>query len=236
MPSADLSSSDGIDLGTAVNFVILSKTGITNVPDSVITGNIGVSPIAASSMTGFGLIMDSSNEFSRSTEVTGNVYASDYAAPTGDKLTVAVYDMEVAYNDAAGRPTTGPDYINIGAGEIGGLILGPGVYTFDILVHISAGDLTFNGTSEDLFIIQTSKSVMQAGDINVVLTGGAISENIFWVTAEEYNIAADSHTEGIILAKTAVNFITGSSINGRIFSQTAVNLQKVSVNIQTTCE
>jgi hypothetical protein len=38
------------------------------------------------------------------------------------------------------------------------------------------------------------------------------------------------------LAKTAVNFITGSSINGRIFSQTAVNLQKVSVNIQTTCE
>jgi hypothetical protein len=34
-------------LGTANNYAILAKTGITTVPASVITGDIAVSPIAA---------------------------------------------------------------------------------------------------------------------------------------------------------------------------------------------
>lgn len=57
-------------LGTAGNFAILAKTGIST------TGNIGVSPAAATYITGFGLIMDKSNTFSTSSLVIGKVYAS----------------------------------------------------------------------------------------------------------------------------------------------------------------
>ena len=49
-----------VNLGTtASNFVILAMTGISTVPSSIITGNIAVSPIASTAITGFSLIIDS---------------------------------------------------------------------------------------------------------------------------------------------------------------------------------
>ena len=58
-----------VSLGSATDFVILTKAGISTVPKSVITGDIGVSPIAATAMTGFSLIADASNMFSTSAQV-----------------------------------------------------------------------------------------------------------------------------------------------------------------------
>ena len=96
-----LEPGQGVDLGQSGNFVILAKAGISTVPASVITGNVGLSPAAASFLTGFSLTMDPSNAFSTSTQVTGNVYAADYAAPTPTNLTTSVLDMETAFTDAA---------------------------------------------------------------------------------------------------------------------------------------
>ena len=189
---ASASSPTAVNLRTAGDFVILAKAGITNVPGGVITGDIGVSPIAASAMTGFDLIMDSSNEFSTSEQVVdGNVYAPNYMSPTGTKLTTAVSDMLTAYNDAAARPVTsgpfqgegagaGATYTNLGAGEIGGLTLTPGVYTYTIDVRITGSDVTFNGKNNpsSVFIIKTSKNILQAANTNVILTNGAKAENI----------------------------------------------------------
>ena len=52
-----------VNLGTAGNFAILSKSGIATTGTTSIVGNIGTSPIAAIGITGFGLIMDASNQF-----------------------------------------------------------------------------------------------------------------------------------------------------------------------------
>lgn len=60
-----------IDLGLAGNYAILAKSGISTTGTTSITGNMGASPIAASSITGFGLIMDRSNQFSTSSLVVG---------------------------------------------------------------------------------------------------------------------------------------------------------------------
>jgi hypothetical protein len=46
-----------------------------------------------------------------------------------------VGDMEFAYTDAAGR--TSPDFINVGAGEIGGKTLAPSLYKWGTGVSIS---------------------------------------------------------------------------------------------------
>ncbi|OEU18181.1 hypothetical protein FRACYDRAFT_217733 [Fragilariopsis cylindrus CCMP1102] len=236
-------SPPAVNLGTAEDFVILAKAGVTNVPGGAITGDIGVSPIAASAMTGFDLVMDSSNEFSTSTEITGKAYAPDYMSPTGTKLTTAVSDMLTAYNDAAARPVTGgpfgnslsgETYTNLGAGEIGGLTLTRGVYTYDINVSITSGKVTFHGGADDVFIIKTSKSVLQAANTEVVLTGGAQAKNIFWSVAQEVNVGAGAHMEGILLVKTAVKFITGSSFVGRVLSATAVTLQSAAITAPAT--
>jgi hypothetical protein len=44
-----------IELGNAKNFAILAKTGISTVRDSTVVGDIAVSPIATTAMSGFGL-------------------------------------------------------------------------------------------------------------------------------------------------------------------------------------
>ncbi len=73
-----------VALGTAGNYVILSKSGISTIPTSVIIGNLGVSPIAASSITGFGALpLDATKCYSTSSQVTGNIYAADYSTPNG---------------------------------------------------------------------------------------------------------------------------------------------------------
>ena len=92
-----------VSLGKAGSYVILAKTGISTVPASVITGDLGVSPIAATAVTGFSLTADSTNVFSRSPQVTGKVYAANYASPTPSNLTTAVGDMQLAFTEAAGR-------------------------------------------------------------------------------------------------------------------------------------
>src|SRR5665648_879103 len=64
---------NAVDLGLAGSYAILAKSGISSVPSSEITGNIGVSPVAATFITGFSLTMDASNEFATSTQVIGKV-------------------------------------------------------------------------------------------------------------------------------------------------------------------
>ncbi|CAE8643834.1 unnamed protein product [Polarella glacialis] len=123
-----------VSLGKAGTYAILSKAGISTVPTSVITGDIGVSPIAFTAITGFSLVADSTNTFATSTQVTGSVYGPDYASPTPSDLTVTIGDMEIAYTDAAGRHT--PNFLNLGSGNLGGKTLAPGLYKFGSSVII----------------------------------------------------------------------------------------------------
>src|SRR3989344_6599332 len=122
-----------VDLGTAGNFIILAKSGVSTTGTTSITGDIGVSPIDSTAITGFGLIADSSNQFSTSSLVNGSIYAADYAPPTPAVMTTAISNMETAYTDAAGRA---PDSTELGAGNIGGLTLAPGVYKWGTGVTI----------------------------------------------------------------------------------------------------
>jgi len=215
-----------VNLGTAGGFVILAKSGISDVPGSAIAGNIGVSPIDSTAVTGFSLILDPSGQFSTSTQVTGNVYAPDYAAPTPANLTTAIGDMQTAYTDAAGR--TIPDFTELGAGQIGGLTLVPGLYKWGTDVLISS-DITLSGGPNDVWIFQIAGKIIQANATSVFLSGGALAKNIFWQSVGEVSLGTTSHFEGIIMSQTAIILATGASINGRLLAQTAVTLDASTV-------
>ena len=225
---------DTIDLLTAGNYAILSKAGITNVPETVITGNMAVSPIAATAMTGFALDLDSDETFSTSSQVVGDVFAADYAAPTPSILTTAVGDMEAAYTEAAGRTTNDDTRLNLGGGTLGGEFGGSdsplttGVYSFTTDVTITS-DIYFQGSDTDVFIIQVAGYMTQAANIDVILRGGAKAENIFWQVSGYVTLFAGAHMEGIILCATDVNMNTGSSLNGRILAQTECVLDQVTI-------
>jgi hypothetical protein len=140
--------------------------------------------------------------------------------------------METAYTDAAGRTNDDADRKNVGGGTLGGDNPGgktdpltPGVYTFSTDVQLS-GDVYFS--DDGVYIIQISGNLVQAADYNVTL-GSAKPENIFWQVAGHVVVGTGAHMEGIILAKTKADFITGSSLNGRVLTQTACNLQKATI-------
>jgi hypothetical protein len=208
-------------LGAAGNYVILAQSAISNVPTSAITGAIGLSPAAASYVTGFALTLSASGVFSTSAQVTGNVYAADYGVPTPGNLTTAIGAMQAAYVDAAGRQT--PDHTELGAGAIGGLTLPAGLYKWSNTVTIPT-DVTLTGGPNDVWIFQIAGGVTEASGAKVILTGGAQTQNVFWQVAGAVAIGTTAHIEGEVLSQTAITLETGASANGRLFAQTAVTL------------
>jgi len=213
-----------VGLGAAAPFVILTKTGISNISTSAITGDLGVSPIAATAITGFSLIADGTNTFSRSSQVTGKIYAADYAAPTPVNLTTAVSDMETAYTDAAGRS---PGATELYSGNLSGRTLAPGVYKWSTGVIINT-NVTLAGGPTDVWIFQIAKNLTVGSGAKVLLSGGAQANNIFWQVGGGVGvvIGTTAHVEGNILAQKAIHLRTGASLNGRALSQTAVTLDQ----------
>lgn len=221
----DASSPGAVNLGGAVNFAVLSKSGVSTVPTSAITGNLGVSPAPASYITGFSLTADATNVFSTSPQVTGKVYASDYAVPTPANLTAAVSAMELAFTDAAGRA---PDVTELGAGNIGGLTLNRGVYKWGTGLLIPT-NVTLKGSATDVFIFQIAQDLTVSSATSVILAGGALPKNIVWQVSGGVELGTTAHLEGTILCQTAITLRTGASINGRLLAQTAVNLDSNTV-------
>jgi len=216
-----------VNLRTAANFAILAKTGVSTVPPSMITGAVGVSPISATGLTGFSLTVDSTGQFSTSGQVTGKLFAASYATPTPATLTVAVADMGTAFTDATGR--VNPNFSNLASGAIGGLILAPGLYKWTSGVTIGS-DVTIAGGATDTWIFQVSGALSIAAGKKIVLAGGALPANIVWVVTGAVSVAAGAHAEGVILGKTSITLLTGASANSRLLAQTAVALQKATVN------
>lgn len=230
---ATIATTEPVSLGSASKFVILSKSGISTVPPSVVKGNIGVSPIAATAMTGFSLKADSSNAFSTSDQITGRAYAANYAAPSPSDLTTAILDMEAAYTDASGRASS-DENLNSMSGLVSGITFKPGVYTWKSDIMFSS-DLYIKGSSEDTFIFQSTGNLVVGSGAKIILVddgsgkGMPKSSNVFWQVAGYVNAGTTSHLEGIFLVKTHFVMKTGSSLNGKIFAQTACTLDSATI-------
>ncbi len=240
------SGANCVPLGTAGNYVILDDATVTFTPIATstttptITGDIGVSPAAASFITGFALVADATNVFSTSTRVTGKIYASDYAPPTPDNLTTAIGDKLIAYNAAAAKPTSGGGLPTGGPKECPGagamsnvnnaLAAGgsfpttglpAGVYTCTVNVTIP-GTLTLNGSATDVWVFKTTGTLNQSADVNVVLAGGALPQNVFWQVAGGVTLGANAHMEGVVLSATNISLVTGATVKGRLLARTGV--------------
>jgi hypothetical protein len=208
-----------VDLGVAANFVLLAESEITNVPTSAVTGNVGLSPATGA---GIGLTC---------VEVTGTIYSVDAAGPlpcvvtdaTG--LTAAIGAKGTAYTDAAGRA---PDYTELGAGNIGGLNLGPATYKWTTPLLIPT-NVTLTGGPNDVWIFQIAQGLTVSSGVQIILAGGALPKNIYWQTFAAADIGTTSKFNGVILSQSSIALKTGASINGRLLAGTAITLDQNAV-------
>lgn len=219
MPAVALAATP-VYLGTAGYFAILAKSGISTTGATHVVGIMGVSPIDSTAITGFALVKQAPT-YSRSPLVTGSIFAANYAAPTPGRLTVEVGDMQKAYNDAAGR--THPTATELGAGNIGGLTLKPGLYKWGTSVAIPT-NVTLSGGPNGVWIFQVAGTLTVASGKKVILAGGALNKNIFWQVAGKTTLGTTAVLHGVVLDKTAIVLKTGAKLYGRALAQTAVTL------------
>ena len=213
-----------VNISTAADFAVLAKTGIskTGTAGTMITGDIGVSPAALTFITGFSVTLEGT--YATSPFVTGNVYAANMTDPTPAKMTAAIGDMELAYADAKAR--TLPDFTELGAGNITGMTLEPGLYKWGTNVLVNAAGVSISGTADDVWIFQIAGDLIIDNAAIVTLAGGALPENIFWQVegGTGVSIGTTAQFKGIVLAAKGITVNTSASIDGRLLAQTAVTL------------
>jgi hypothetical protein len=202
-----------VALGTAANYVILAEAGITNVPTSAITGNVGLSPTTGAAIAGLGC-----------PEVTGTINTVDAAGPAcriqdSVALTTAVGDKNTAYTTAS---NPAPDYTELGAGNIGGRNLGPGTYKWSSAVLIPT-NVTLTGGPNDVWIFQIAQGLTVASSAQIILAGGALPANVYWKTFSA-DLGSSSAFQGTIISQTSIDMKSTASIKGRLLAGTAVTL------------
>lgn len=194
----------GVPLGSAAAYAVLAASTVTNTGATTVTGDVGVSPGTA--LTGFppGIV------------VSGALHADDPSA------TQAQLDLATAYNNAAGR--TNPASLS---GEIGGLIIPPGVYVAPGALAID-GNVTLDGQndSNSVFIFQSATTLVTSADSTITLINGADPCNVFWQVGTSADIGANSAFFGSILAQVTITAGTGATVHGRMLAETgAVTLE-----------
>jgi len=212
-----------LNLRTAGDFTILTETGISTTGVTSITGNIGVSPISATAITGFGLVKDATNQFSKSPKVTGEIFAANYAAPTPSKMTTAISDMRTAFTAGNGRTFPAP-IVEKFAGNVSGRTLQPGLYKWGTGVLITSAGVKLSGLADDVWVFQIAKNLTVDNSAMITLEGGAQAKNIFWVVSGKTTIGTGANFKGNVLCKTLISLNTGATVHGRLLAQTAVTI------------
>jgi len=202
-----------VNLGTADSFAVLAGSTVTNTGSSVIKGDLGVSP--GSAVTGFppGQVSN------------GTIHAGDAVAAQAQN------DLTTAYNDAAGRSSTGAI-----SADLAGRTLTSGVYSSSSSMALT-GDLTLDGqgNADAVFIFQAGSTLTVGSGSRVLLINGAQACNVFWQVGSSATIGTNASFVGNILALTSITLATGAKLKGRALARNgAVTLDTNNVT-KSTC-
>jgi hypothetical protein len=205
-----------LDLLTAGNFAILAEVAITNIPATAVTGDVGLSPASGA---GIGLSCAEVNGAIRTVSTVGPLPCRVASAAL---LEQAVADGHSAWHDGRVRP---PDYMEVGGGNIGGLVLPPATYKWSGSVRIPA-DLTLRGGPNDVWIFLVTQDLSVGAGVEIVLDG-ALPQNVFWLTlVHGVELGAASRFRGIIISETTIDMRAGASIDGRLMAAGSINLDQ----------
>ncbi|MDB6113011.1 MAG: hypothetical protein JWR69_4761 [Pedosphaera sp.] len=200
-----------VTLGSAGNYAVLSGQTVTSTGQSIILGNLGVSP--GSAVTGFPPGM-----------VIGRIDRANSAAALAQRA------LTTAYNDAAGR-STAPVAV---AGNLGGRTLAPGLYKSTSGLEISSGNLTLDakGNANAVFIFQMASTLTTTSGRKVILTGKAQAANVFWQVGSSATLGTTTVFKGNILALTSISLATGATLEGRALARNgSVTMQDNDITI-----
>ena len=197
-----------ISLGAAQLYSVHGGTGVTNTGASTISGDVGVSPGAAATLTGF---------------PPGVIYGSTHAGDAG--AAVAATAIKAAYDDAAGRTPT-----RTFTGDQNAQTFGPGV-NHTVAAFALTGTMTLDGQGDPdaVFIFQVDAALNTAAASVVALTNGAQAKNVFWQVVGAVGMGASCTFVGTVMSAAAVTVGAGSALSGSVFGRGLVTLGTVTI-------
>ncbi len=222
-----------VNLGLAASFGAFGGgAGVTNQGvNTVVGGNLG-STAACTLITGF---HDATNVYTETPLNKGGVNGSIQCAPpapgTPASMAVATQaraDAQTAYNTLAALPA-GSDP---GAGQLGGLVLTPGVYTAaGGTFGLTTGNLALDaqGDPNAVWVFQSAAGLtvgLTATPRSVLLLNGAQARNVYWQVGSAARIEDGSTMVGTLIAPAGVTVSTAgqtvqTTLIGRAIGLTA---------------
>ncbi len=172
-----------IDLGSASTYSVLAGTGVSNTGATVLSGDLGLSPggVVAGFPPG---------------TYNGTLHDKDAAAE------LAQEDRQAAYDAALAQEST-----STFAGDQIGATFKPGVHT-SAAAMTNTGTITLDadGDSSAVFVFQVGGALSSAAATKIVLTDGALANNVFWQVNGAVWLGAGAKAVGTFLATGAFAF------------------------------
>jgi hypothetical protein len=207
------------------SFSVLGASTVTNVPTSVIGGNVGVwSSGGANAITGF---LSSPGVAVADPQVGGLVHAGTATAMQ------AQADLTTARNNLSslGLGTT------LSLADMVGLTLAPGVYTVTAGTTNLSGLLRLDGggNANALWVFQMASTLITSSNSVVDVFNTGAGAGVYWNVASSATLGTNSTFMGNVLALASVSMNTGATdLCGRVLADTgAVTLQMNSLG--ATC-
>jgi hypothetical protein len=199
-------------------FAVLAGSAITCTGPGTVTGDMGISPNGAASITGFPVPCN----------VTGATHAADATA------LAAQNELTTAFTTLGTLPCT----LDLTGTDLGGLTLTPGVYCFSTSAQLT-GNLTLNAQSNPLavWVFRTGSTLTAASGSAVGFINGGNPCNVQWRVGSSATLDTTSSFLGNILAQASITMNNGASLIGRALARTgAVTLIGNNVaNLNAVC-
>ena len=183
-------------LGTAQTFAVVAET-VTNTGNTVVNGNLGVSP-GAIAPTGFppGIV--------NGAQQIGNAVSLQ-----------AKSDARTAYDNLTLQGCDTTYLVPTDLSLVSPLV--PGVYCFASSASLT-GTLTLTGTASDVWVFKTVSTLITGPGSSVVMSGGAQDCNVFWQVGSSATLDTTTQFIGNILAFASITLNTGANVSGRLLA------------------
>ena len=209
-------------LGTAASYgVFASNAAVTLAVNSSVTGDVGLNPAGACNNCVVG-----------TTVLNGVIHNGDQAAIDAQTA------FNTAYVDASTRATNACAIVDAElshaqaacAGVTNGPVYVPGLYRTANPIGVGGTftiTLDAQGNPDAVFIFQTDSAITTGTHSNVVLAGGALAKNVWWIAGSAATLGVSSHFKGTVIANGAgVQVLGGTALDrtlveGRLFSHAA---------------